>query len=118
MSVFKSSFTKSSGQKKTKEDKVFKKGIILLSGGLDSTTVLAIAKSQGFDCYALSFLYVFCFFMLFRNNVPAPPHVSLRGVALGATTKQSHTLPDCVLIVLWPSASYEIASAPQGGASQ
>ena len=33
------------------------KAVILLSGGLDSTTVLAIAKSQGCDCYALSFDY-------------------------------------------------------------
>jgi 7-cyano-7-deazaguanine synthase len=31
--------------------------VVLLSGGLDSTTVLAIAKSQGFDCYTLSFRY-------------------------------------------------------------
>ena len=31
--------------------------IVLLSGGLDSTTVLAIAKSQGFAPYALSFRY-------------------------------------------------------------
>jgi 7-cyano-7-deazaguanine synthase len=34
-----------------------KKAIILLSGGLDSITVLAVAKQQGFDCYALSFDY-------------------------------------------------------------
>ena len=34
-----------------------KKAVILLSGGLDSTTCLAIAKSQGFMCYALSFAY-------------------------------------------------------------
>ncbi len=33
------------------------KAVILLSGGLDSTTVLAIAKSKGFKCYALSFDY-------------------------------------------------------------
>ena len=33
------------------------KAVILLSGGLDSTTVLAIAKSQGYECYALSFDY-------------------------------------------------------------
>ena len=33
------------------------KAIVLLSGGLDSTTTLAIAKSEGFDCYALSFEY-------------------------------------------------------------
>jgi len=34
-----------------------KKAIVLLSGGLDSCTCLAIAKSQGFDCIALSFDY-------------------------------------------------------------
>ena len=34
-----------------------KKAIILLSGGLDSITVLALAKQQGFACYALSFEY-------------------------------------------------------------
>ncbi|HEY3546904.1 MAG TPA: 7-cyano-7-deazaguanine synthase QueC [Propionicimonas sp.] len=34
-----------------------KPAIVLLSGGLDSTTVLAIAKSQGFTPYALSFRY-------------------------------------------------------------
>lgn len=34
-----------------------KKAIILLSGGLDSTTVLAIAKKLGFELYALSFDY-------------------------------------------------------------
>lgn len=34
-----------------------KKAVVLLSGGLDSTTCLAVAKSQGFDCYALSFSY-------------------------------------------------------------
>ena len=35
-----------------------KKAIVLLSGGLDSTTALYVAKSQGFDeIYALTFLY-------------------------------------------------------------
>jgi len=33
------------------------KAIVLLSGGLDSVTALAMAKSQGFDCYAISFSY-------------------------------------------------------------
>lgn len=33
------------------------KAVILLSGGLDSSTTLAIAKSEGFDLYALSFRY-------------------------------------------------------------
>lgn len=34
-----------------------RRAIILLSGGLDSITTLAIAKHEGFDCYALSFQY-------------------------------------------------------------
>ncbi len=34
-----------------------KKAIVLLSGGLDSTTTLAIAQSKGYTCYALSFRY-------------------------------------------------------------
>jgi 7-cyano-7-deazaguanine synthase len=34
-----------------------KSAIVLLSGGLDSTTALAIAKHEGFACYAMSFRY-------------------------------------------------------------
>lgn len=34
-----------------------KRAVVLLSGGLDSATVVAIAKSQGYECYALSFDY-------------------------------------------------------------
>ena len=34
-----------------------KKAIVLLSGGLDSITVLALAKQLGYACYALSFDY-------------------------------------------------------------
>jgi len=33
------------------------KAVVLLSGGLDSATALAIAKSRGYDCYAVSFRY-------------------------------------------------------------
>jgi 7-cyano-7-deazaguanine synthase len=39
------------------ENKKAKSAVILLSGGLDSITVLALAKQQGYSCYALSFDY-------------------------------------------------------------
>jgi 7-cyano-7-deazaguanine synthase len=34
-----------------------KKAVVLLSGGLDSTTVTALAKMEGYTIYAISFLY-------------------------------------------------------------
>ncbi|MBQ4202427.1 MAG: 7-cyano-7-deazaguanine synthase, partial [Thermoguttaceae bacterium] len=33
------------------------RAVVLLSGGLDSTTVCAVAKSQGRDIYALTLNY-------------------------------------------------------------
>ncbi|HXE57277.1 MAG TPA: 7-cyano-7-deazaguanine synthase QueC [Gemmatimonadales bacterium] len=34
-----------------------RKAVVLLSGGMDSATTLAVARSEGFDCYALSCRY-------------------------------------------------------------
>ena len=34
-----------------------KKAVVLLSGGIDSATTMAIARSEGFQCYALTFRY-------------------------------------------------------------
>ena len=34
-----------------------KRAVILVSGGLDSSTVLAMVKREGYDCYTLSFDY-------------------------------------------------------------
>ncbi|MBE7437104.1 MAG: 7-cyano-7-deazaguanine synthase QueC [Spirochaetales bacterium] len=34
-----------------------KKAVVLLSGGLDSTTTLYVARNEGFDCFTVSFDY-------------------------------------------------------------
>lgn len=36
---------------------MLKKAVVLLSGGMDSATTLAIAKQEGYECFTLSFRY-------------------------------------------------------------
>ncbi len=45
--------TERSPQKMTSTERA----VVLLSGGIDSSTTLAVAKSRGYDCYALTFNY-------------------------------------------------------------
>jgi 7-cyano-7-deazaguanine synthase len=54
------------------------KAVVLVSGGLDSTTVLAMAKAQGYDCHTLSFDYG----QRHRSELAAARRVSL---AMGVT---------------------------------
>jgi 7-cyano-7-deazaguanine synthase len=42
---------------KMNKNKTAQKAVVLLSGGIDSTTTLAVAANDGFDIYALSFRY-------------------------------------------------------------
>ena len=44
-------------QLRIKGKKLRKKAVVLLSGGLDSTTTLAIARDEGYNTYAMSFWY-------------------------------------------------------------
>ncbi len=63
-----------------------KKAVVLLSGGLDSATVLAIAREEGFECYALSFDYG----QRHRVELTAAKHVAEAG---GAIEHRIFTLP-------------------------
>src|SRR5690606_15558224 len=59
-----------------------KKAVVLLSGGLESATVLAIARDQGFECYTLSFDYG----QRHRSELQASDRVS---DAMGATVHKT-----------------------------
>ncbi len=44
-------------ERASRERAVHERAVVLLSGGLDSATTLAIARNSGFDCFALSVAY-------------------------------------------------------------
>src|SRR5688500_8140754 len=58
------------------------RAVVLVSGGLDSATVLAIARNEGFECYALSVDYG----QRHRAELDAAARVA---TALGATEHRS-----------------------------
>ena len=62
------------------------KAIVLLSGGLDSATVLAIARERRYDCYALSFDYG----QRHRAELAAAANVA---ASLGAAEHRVMTIP-------------------------
>lgn len=61
-----------------------KRAVVLVSGGLDSTTCLAIAKSQGYEIYALSFDY---------GQRSASELHAARNVTSSFTVRQHHVIP-------------------------
>jgi 7-cyano-7-deazaguanine synthase len=63
------------------------RAVVLLSGGLDSATTLAIARSEGYECYALSFEY---------GQRHAREVDSARVVATALGAKEHLVLPLCL----------------------
>jgi 7-cyano-7-deazaguanine synthase len=80
------------------------KAVCLLSGGLDSATCLALARRDGFDCYALSFDYG----QRHRIELEAARRVAS---ALGATT---HRIAKIDLRIFGHSALTDEIAVPKG----
>lgn len=81
-----------------------KKAVVLLSGGLDSATCLAMAVDQGFECHALSFNYgqkqsselaaAANIANIFHTTHKIINLTSLGEIARSALTKSDLTIPD------------------------
>ena len=82
------------------------KAVVLLSGGLDSTTTLAIAKTEGFDLYAMSFNYE-------QRHVVELQAAKLVAAEWGA---QRHVIVDIDLRQFGGSALTDDISVPKGRA--
>lgn len=81
-----------------------RKAVVLLSGGLDSTTTLAIARSEGFDCHALTFRYG----QRHENEIQAARRVA---AALGVA---EHVVAEIDLRVFGGSALTSDIDVPKG----
>jgi 7-cyano-7-deazaguanine synthase len=81
-----------------------KRAVVLLSGGLDSTTTLAIAKSEGYEPYALTFRYG----QRHDNEIEAAGRVAR---ALGAT---DHRIVEIDLRAFGGSALTDDIEVPKG----
>jgi 7-cyano-7-deazaguanine synthase len=81
-----------------------KRAVVLLSGGLDSATVLAIARGQGYEPYALSFSYG-------QRHVFELEAASRVAVSLGAT---QHKVAQIDLRIFGGSALTADIAVPKG----
>ena len=90
-------------------EKVTKKprAVVLLSGGLDSSTLLAIVKSEGFEPYALSFRYG----QRHDSEIAAARRIA---AAYGAA---DHTIVDIDLRTFGGSALTDAIPVPKGRAA-
>jgi 7-cyano-7-deazaguanine synthase len=85
-----------------------KKAVVLLSGGLDSATVLAIARSEGYEPYALSFSYG-------QRHVWELEAAKRVAASLGAT---EHRIAQIDLRVFGGSALTADIAVPKGRATE
>ena len=81
-----------------------KRAVVLLSGGLDSATVLAIARSQGYELFALSFSYG-------QRHIVELEAAARVAASMGAVT---HKLAKIDLRVFGGSALTDDIAVPKG----